>query len=251
MADRSGKTEPATQRRMEKARAEGQFPAAREFVAALQFLVFLGLLAIGGAGWFAGFCQTTRRLLLLAFTRELSRDDLVHAAWMLFWEHFLPLALGGLAVALATLGFRLITTRFGLSWKRVAPDPSRLNPLTRLRELPRQNLPALVQALVMLPLFLWAVYVVARDKLEGFLALPLQTVASGSQFLGHSLMDLFWKAAGVFLVFGAVDLVRQIRLYKMDLRMSKQEIKEEAKDLEGNPQMKARIRRLQRDRARR
>jgi flagellar biosynthetic protein FlhB len=63
-------------------------------------------------------------------------------------------------------------------------------------------------------------------------------------------MELFWKASGVFLIFGCVDLIRQISRYKQDLRMSKQDIKEEAKDIEGNPQMKARIRRLQRDRMR-
>jgi flagellar biosynthetic protein FlhB len=64
-------------------------------------------------------------------------------------------------------------------------------------------------------------------------------------------MELCWKASGVFLVFGCVDLFRQMRRYKQDLRMSKQDIKEEAKDIEGNPQMKAKIRRLQRDRLRR
>ena len=44
MADRSSKTEQPTERRLEKAREEGQFPSAREFVGALQFMVFLGLL---------------------------------------------------------------------------------------------------------------------------------------------------------------------------------------------------------------
>jgi flagellar biosynthetic protein FlhB len=63
-------------------------------------------------------------------------------------------------------------------------------------------------------------------------------------------MELFWKAAGLFLIFGCVDLFRQMRRHKQDLRMSKQEIREEMKDVEGNPQMKSRIRRLQRDRAR-
>jgi flagellar biosynthesis protein FlhB len=62
---------------------------------------------------------------------------------------------------------------------------------------------------------------------------------------------LFWKAGAVFLIFGAVDLFRQLKRHKQDLRMSKQEIKEEMKELEGNPQMKAKIRRIQRDRARR
>jgi flagellar biosynthetic protein FlhB len=249
MADQ-GKTEPATQRRMEKAREEGQFPAAREFVSALQFMVFLALLGSGGAAWFAQFRGTTRSLFRLAFAPELRREDLTKVAWQLAWNNLLSLVLCGLAIAAATLGFRLITTRFGLSLKKLAPDIARLNPLTKIKELPRQNLPTLLQSMVLLPIFLWAVYAIARDKLEGFLALPMESVATGWGFLGGSLMELFWKASGVFLIFGCVDLIRQISRYKQDLRMSKQDIKEEAKDIEGNPQMKARIRRLQRDRMR-
>jgi len=251
MADRSGQTEKPTQRRLEKARKEGQYASAREFVAALQFMVFLGLLGAGGARWFAQFRQTTRWLLAGAFAGNLGPQELSRTAWRIFWANFFPLALGGVAVAAATLGIRLITTRFGLSLKKLVPDLQRLSPAARLRELPRQNLPLLVQALVLLPLFLWAVYVIVREKLEAFLALPLASVASGFSLLSVSLMELFWKAAGVFLVFGALDLFRQMRRHQQELRMSKQEIKEEMKEMEGNPQMKARIRRLQRDRARR
>jgi len=251
MPDRFGKTEPPTQRRLHKAREQGQFPAAREFVAALQFLVFLCILGAGGAHWFAAFGQTARRIWALAFLGDLSPRALSRLSWELFWNHLLPLGLGGLAVAAATLLVRLGTTRFGLSLKKLAPDWKRLDPLAKLRELPRQNLPALVEAAVLLPVFLGAVYAVARDKLEAFLVLPLESAQSGARLLAGSLMDVFWKAAAVFVVFGAVDLFRQMRRYKRDLRMSKQEIREELKDLEGNPQMKARIRRLQRDRARR
>jgi len=251
MADQSGKTEQPTQRRVEKARREGQFLSARDFVAALQFLVLLGLLSAGGAQWFAGLRQTTRRLFALAFTSDLAPQDLSRIAWQLFWNHFVPLALGGLAVVAVTLAIRLGTTRFGFSLTKLAPDLQRLSPLSKLRELPRQNLSALVQAVLMLPLFLGAVYVIAREHLETILLLPMQSVESGFRFLGVSLMDLFWRAAGVFVVFGSVDLFRQMRRYQKDLRMSKHEIREEAKDIEGNPQMKARIRRLQRDRARR
>jgi len=244
------KTEQPTQRRVEKAREEGQFPSAREFVSALQFMVFLALLGAWGAAWFAQFRQTTRSLFLLAFTPELHSEDLTHIAWQLAWKHFFPLALGGMAVAVATLAFRLITTRFGFSLNRLAPDPARLNPLSKLKELPRQNLPNLLQAVILLPIFLSAVYAIARNKLDAFLALPLESVSVGWGFLSGSLMELFWKASGVFLIFGCVDLIRQMRRYKQDLRMSKQDIKEEAKDIEGNPQMKAKIRRLQRDRLR-
>jgi len=190
-------------------------------------------------------------LFARAFAGSLSPEDLTHIAWQICWKHFLPLVMGGMAVVIFTLGIRLVTTRFGLSLKKLAPDLKRLNPLSKLRELPKQNLPSLMQAVVLLPLFLWAVYVIARDKLEGFLALPLQSVSAACAFIGASLMELFWKAAGVFLLFGVVDLFRQMRRHQQDLRMSKQEIKEEMKEVEGNPQMKGRIRRLQRDRARR
>ncbi len=251
MPDHSAQTEPPTKRRLEKARKEGQFPAARELVAALQFICFLALIGAGGAAWLARFRATTRSLLALAFARELGFADFERIAWMLFWRHFLPLMAGGMAVAAATVGFRLLTTRFGVSLKKLAPDAARFNPVSKFRELPRQALPSLLQAAVMLPLFLWAVYAIARDKLELFLRLPLRSPESGTAFLGRSLLGLGWKAAAVFLVFGAVDLARGLRRYKRDLRMSKQEIREEMKDLEGNPQMKARIRRLQRERARR
>jgi flagellar biosynthetic protein FlhB len=144
----------------------------------------------------------------------------------------------------------LATTKFGLSLKKLAPDFSRLSPLAKLKQLPSQNLPALVQATLMLPIFLWAVYVVARERLELFLSLPFQSVESGFAVLGGSLMELFWKAAGVFIVVGTVDLFRQLRRHNSQLRMSKQDIRQEMKDTEGNPQMKQKVRRIQRDRAR-
>src|SRR4051812_8804441 len=172
MADQGQKSEQPTHRRQEKARKEGQFASAKEFVSALQFLVFLGLLGAGGAHWFAQFRQTTRALLRQAFARELRPEDLVHIAWQITWQHLLPLVLATMGVALATVAFRLVTTRFGISFKKLAPDAARFNPLARLRDLPKQNLPSLGQAMVLIPLFLWAVYVVARDQLEMLMALP-------------------------------------------------------------------------------
>jgi len=247
----SSKTEQATPKRLEKAREEGQFPAAKELVSALQFLVFLGLLNAGAAGWFSAIRSAMRALFVRAFAGDLKPEDLTHLTRQVFAQVFLGLAAGGMAMAICTVAIRLITTQFGLSLKKLAPDLTRLSPLSKLKELPRQNLPALLQAVVMLPVFLWAVYAIARDKMDGLLALPMLGVESGAAFVTSSLMDLFWKAAGAFLIFGAVDLFRQMRRHKRDLMMSKQDIRDEIKDVEGNPQMKQRVRRLQRDRARR
>ena len=105
--------------------------------------------------------------------------------------------------------------------------------------------------MVLLPLFLWAVYVIARDKLDVFLALPLQSVESGYRLIGSSLMELFWKAAGVFLVFGCGGPLPPAAQAQAGPAHEQAGDPEEMKEVEGNPQMKARIRRLQRDRARR
>jgi flagellar biosynthetic protein FlhB len=186
----------------------------------------------------------------LAFAPELRPADLIHLMWQIFRQQILPLVMAGVAVAVATVSFRLATTRFGISFKRLAPDVARFNPMSRITDLPKQNIPALLQATLLLPIFLWAVWVVGREKLDVFMALPMQSVESGMNLIAASLMELFWKAAAVFLVVGCVDLARQLQKHKSELRMSKQEIREEMKDVEGNPQMKARIRRLQRDRVR-
>jgi flagellar biosynthetic protein FlhB len=250
MADRSGKTEEPTQRRREKARKEGQFPSSKEFVAALQFIALIALLGAMGQRWLTDFRQTVRWMLEQAFAGEVTPERLTSLGWQVFRRNILSLAICGGALAVLTLALRLTTTRFGWSLKKLSPDPSRLNPLPRLQELPRQNLSALVQALILLPLFLYAVYTLARDRLEVFLSLPMSGVESGSAFVGSSLMELFWKAAGVFLVFGSVDLFRQMRRHNQELRMSRQEIRDEMTEMEGNPLIKSRIRRLQRDRAR-
>ncbi|MGA2119946.1 MAG: EscU/YscU/HrcU family type III secretion system export apparatus switch protein [Bryobacteraceae bacterium] len=250
MADQS-KSEQPTQRRIDKARREGQFASSREFVSALQFLAFLGLIRMAAGNSLAGFRRLMRDLVDLAFMPQLSTADIVHTARLLLWSYLTPLIAGGLAVALITVAVRLATTRFGWSLSKLAPDIGRLNPAARLRDLPRQNLVSMVEAALLIPLFLWAVWVVVRDRLDQFLVLPLAGVRGAIQLMSGTMMSLLWKAAGLFLVFGAVDLFRQLRRYRQELRMSRQEIKEEIKDVEGNQQMKARIRRLRRDRARR
>src|ERR1035437_2969750 len=153
MADKNGKTEQPTQQRLKKPREQGQFPTAKEFVAALQFMVFLALLGAGGAGWFGQFRQTTRSMLRLAFAPELRPEDLIHVAWQLFWRNILPLAMAGAGGSIATVACPLATSEFGISFKKLRPDAARFNPIARLQDLPKQNLSSLGQALVLLPMF--------------------------------------------------------------------------------------------------
>ena len=251
MSERSQKTEQPTQRRIEKARREGQFLSARHFLGALQYLAFVALVSVCGADWFRNFLKLTRAVLKQSFTAELGPGDLVVLSRDLLLRAFLPLLEGGALLTVLVLALQLGSTKMGLSVKKLTPDLKRLSPLSKLRQMPRQNIPAFIQAVVMLPLFCAAIYMIARDNFEAFLGLPLRGLSAGIQLAGASIQDLLWKACGAFMVFGLIDLVRQRRLYTKDLRMSKQEIRDEIRELEGNPQVKARIRRLRRDLLRR
>jgi flagellar biosynthetic protein FlhB len=251
MADRGQQTEKPTPRRIEKARREGRFVISRDLVTALQFLVFVILLAVAGEGWMAGLMNGTRQDLAQAFRTQLTAGSLATLARQTVYRSFAPLALGAAVLLGATLAMQLAVTRGGLAVTRLAPDFARLNPVSRLRQLPRQNLTSFRQAVLLLPLFVLAAYVVIKNNLAALLVLPLQGVAQGARQVAGSIQDLLWKAAILFLALGAFDFWRQHRQYLRDLAMSKQEIREEAKETEGNPQVRGRIRRLQRDLLRR
>ena len=145
----------------------------------------------------------------------------------------------------------MAVTRFGFSAKKLAPDFKRLSPLARLRELPRQNFPALMQAMVLLPLFGAAVYFICRDRFAEYLRSAARRRGNGSARRWAASLD---RAAVERR--GRLHGVRRRSIWSgsgagiaQDLRMSQQEIRDEFKETEGNPQMKMRIRRLLRDRS--
>jgi flagellar biosynthesis protein FlhB len=251
MPEKDQKTEQPTQRRTQKAREDGNFPSARIFVGAVQFLSFVMMIQAWGAGWVRTIRESIALLLNQGLDAELNSSMMMDVGVQLVKRTLTPLAIVAAVLLTVTVAAQLLVTRFGMSLKKLAPDPKRMNPLSRLRELPRQNLPALMQAVIMLPVFAWTAYTLVKGDLDGFVSLPLNSVTSGAAMIGGSLQKLLWKASLVFLVFGAVDLFRQNRRYSQDLKMSKQEIRDEMKEVEGNPLMKSQIRRLRRDVARR
>ncbi|HEY3839547.1 MAG TPA: EscU/YscU/HrcU family type III secretion system export apparatus switch protein [Bryobacteraceae bacterium] len=245
MADRSQQTEKATPRRLEKARREGRYVAARDFVAGVQFLIFVSI----AAAWSLRMIGSLKEIMVVALrwafrTGLTTRGIIALISWLLT-RVLAGIALLGAVLIAGTLAAQFLVTRFGLSLSGLAPNFSRLSPLNRLRQMPRQNLPALGQALLILPVCGYAVYLIARERIDGLLLLPLQGVTAGTRMIGDSILTLLWRAAGLFVVFGLVNLVRQQRQYADDLKMSRQELKDEFKDTEGSPQIKARVRRLQ------
>jgi len=247
MADSGQQTEKPTKRRLDKARKEGDYPSSREFLASIQFLGFVSILVTFGGVFLSRSAHVMRELLTRAFTIELTPAGLVSLAREVILPEFEPLILAGLALVAMVIAAQLATTQLGISVSKLAPNFKRLNPLTKISNLPGQNLPMFFQALLLLPLVSMVVYFEATENLDSFLELPWMGVQVAMTRVAGAISALLWRAAGLFLVVGLVDLVWQRHRYTKQLRMSKQEIRDESKETEGNPQIKMRVRRLQRD----
>jgi flagellar biosynthetic protein FlhB len=250
MPDKGQRTEQPTQRRLQKAREEGNYPSARVFVSALQFLAFVALLRVWGMKWIGTMRNSMAVLFEHALNPRIGSSDLIKLILTTLTGNLIPLVTLGSTLIAITLAVQLGVTRLGVSMKKLSPDMKRLNPLSRLKELPRQNVSSFVQATIMIPVFGAAVYFLVKDNVESYLMLPLQSVQNGAVLVASSVQTLLWKASFVFVVFGAVDLMRQKRRYHQDLKMSKQDIRDEQKEIEGSPLMKQRIARLRRSMAR-
>src|SRR5438067_5545373 len=230
MADTGQRTEKPTPRRLEKARKEGHFPVSKDFVNGVQFLVFLVLVAAYGRSWLSNLTATSRMVIVRGFHTELTPATLRDLLYLMTTRLAAPLVLAGAGLVAVGLATHLMVTRLGFSFHKLAPDLKRLNPIKNLANLKRQNLTQFLQALILLPVFSMAVYVVASDNLPAYLQLPFLTVESGLKRVTASLGDLLWKAVYVFMIWGAVDLARQQRRFSQEMRMSKQEVRDESKE---------------------
>jgi flagellar biosynthesis protein FlhB len=249
MADQ--RTEQPTKRRLDKARREGRFAISREFVSAAQFLIFVWVISTFGQQWFGSIGDTMRSLLRVAFHQPLTPETVSALLRDLVANSLGPLILVASALTGIALASQLFSTKLGVSLNKLAPDLKRLNPFPRVKDLPRQNAQVVVQCLILIPLFAAAVWAITKENIAAYVRMPLGTVQSGVAVLAASLKTLLWRASALFLLLGFVDLFRQKRRFQKELRMTKQEIREEFKETEGNPQIKQRVRRLQRDLARR
>jgi flagellar biosynthetic protein FlhB len=102
-----------------------------------------------------------------------------------------------------------------------------------------------------LPLLALAVYKIADANLGAYAGLARESLPPALRLVGDSFRDFLWKAAAMFCAVGILDFIRIYRHHFKSLRMTKLEVRDELKETEGNPQMKQRVRRIQRDMARR
>jgi flagellar biosynthetic protein FlhB len=249
MAD-SDKTEKASPKQVLKARTEGNFPSTRQFLAGVQFVVFVWLLDNLGGRWINELRLVTVSVLHRSFERTLAPEDWLMMARDVVVACLGPLVIVGLSLALLSLALQLGLTAFGISFEKLAPDLKRLNPISKLKNILNENFSGLVQALLLLPVCGYAIYALASENADRLLTLPLKGVEIGAAEIARTILGLLWRGASVFFAFGCIELVREKVRHANQMKMTKEEVKQENKETQGNPQIKARIQRIRRDQAR-
>ena len=245
------KTEPASPRRLEKSREDGQLPRSPELS------TFAVLMAAGSGLWLMGDHLTGQLKALMKEGLQVPRDigfdsgllterlfDLSSQALVAFTPFFVLMVLVAVAAPLLLSGWLF-------SWKPLTPDFSRLSlikgvgrmfSLNSLLELSK----ALLKAALIGGAGAWTVW---HNK-EAVLSLIAAPLAVGAGHMGDLVAMSFLAIAGTMVLIAAVDVPFKLWDHHRKLKMTKEEVRKEAKETEGDPQVKANIRARQREMAR-
>jgi flagellar biosynthetic protein FlhB len=253
MADESSsqeRTEEPTAKRLEKAREDGQVARSQELsVAAMMIGIALFMLVFGGA--------------LITKLRYIFASGFVFDRRDVFSENLLPMTFGQQAIdsilvlsPIFTLAVVIAIVASGalggynFSIKALTPKASKINPLQGLKRI--FGLKALVDLTKALTKFLLVgavLYLVVISKFNALVSLGFMGVQAAMAEAGKIISSGVVWVTLTLLIAAGIDIPYQLYEHKKKLKMTKQEVKDEFKDTEGRPEVKAQIRRKQREMA--
>jgi flagellar biosynthetic protein FlhB len=246
------RTEPPSARRIEQAREDGDVPRSRE----LSTCTVLMAAALGL--WFMGGNVIRQIESMLVSTLELDRASIYDPNLLLMrigsnigqlLVAFMPFAL---VLIIAALASPLFIGGWLFSFPALQPKFNKLNPISGLGNM--LSVRALVELLkavgksILVGTVAWLVMSHQVDAMLGLTAEPLKT---GSDHVAHLLLTSFIAIVSSLVVIAMIDAPYQMWQYANKLKMTRQELRQESKESDGNPEIKARIRNLQREMARR
>lgn len=246
------KTESPSQRRLDQAREEGQVARSRE-------LSTFAVLMAGGAGiWLMGSALSQQLISLVREGLTLDTNLAFHSDKLV--ARLYDLSLSTLLAFLPLLGLMLLVALFSpllmngwlFSFKPLTPNFSKLDPIAGIARMFSTNSlmelgKAIAKALVVGGV---GTLVIWHNK-DTVLLLVSEPLARAIPHLGSLVWGSFAAIMGGMLLIVAVDVPFQLWEHNKKLKMTKEEVRQEAKETEGDPQVKQRIRSMQREMARR
>lgn len=254
MADDSDaeKTEAASPRRLEQAREEGDVPRSREVA------TFTVLMAAGAGLWMTG-SGLVRQLSAtvvsgLSLTREqvFQPDVLIHRILMDLVQVLIACLPLGVAVMVVALASPLLVGGWLFSSKAFTPNFGKLNPINGISNLFSKNsLVELIKAIaktVVVAAVAYMVFLRYRDAIFGLANEPPREAFA--HLLDMMAMSFLFLVGSLGFI-AAIDAPYQMWHYANKLKMTRQELIQESKESDGNPQIKGKIRQMQREMAKR
>ncbi|MGB9779312.1 MAG: flagellar biosynthesis protein FlhB [Caldanaerobacter sp.] len=244
------KTEPATPKRRQEARKKGQVFQSREITSAL--VIVIGFLMI--TFFLEGFLGRVGTLLkFLLFTYSGANDDVFNTIGI--WKIFryvlsqtalivFPFVFTVFTIALAAtyfqVGFVFTTEPLTLKFER-------LNPVEGFKRIfSRRALLELFKSIAKVVVLFYIMYSFLASQYKGIPMLLDMRVQDLLRYVSNLLFGITIRVGVVLVILGVIDYFFQWREYENSLKMSKEDIKEEFKETEGNPQIKAEVRKRQR-----
>lgn len=241
------KTEEPTAKKLDKAREEGQVAKSNELVIGVSLLVlFLTLkIFVGYVG--EGFTKSFKEIYGYISIYSAKRFD-SKIAYATVGQVLLdtvkigaPFYIGALVSSIAV---NVGQIKWKVTTKPLMPKLDRLNPISGFKRMfSKDKLFELLKAVIKVIVIFYMVYSELKDGLEFLLVLYDYTLLQSVIMVGDMVISLGIKISALLLIIGFADLLYQKWKFKKDMRMTKQEIKDEFKQSEGDPQIKGKIRR--------
>jgi flagellar biosynthetic protein FlhB len=251
---RPEQTEKPTPKRRHEARQRGQVPRSQELAGSAIFFASVFIIF----GFLGRSMEGLEASVVTSFTHagRLTEEPTIRTAWIHLYQALAPY---GLLIALLfavsfVVGIVANIAQFGFvfSLKPIAPSFSKINPISGFGRLfSKQILVNLAKQIVKLAAVAVILYQSVAHNL-GFLAQVGQaTPPTFVLIVANIVFDIAWKFGLMLLIVGILDYVWMRYQYEDSLKMSKQEVKDEWRQSEGNPEAKAALKRRQREFARR
>ncbi|MBS3963996.1 MAG: flagellar biosynthesis protein FlhB [Methylomonas sp.] len=248
MADDSGqdKTEAPSSKRLDDARRKGQVPRSRELN------TFVTLIVSAAFFFFTGHQMTDGLMAMMKNQFQLDRQEIFDPATII--QHLQTALFDGLLVILPLMLVLLIVDLLtpvlmgGWNFSSEAYEPkfSKLNPLTGIKKIIGiQGLIELVKAIIKVILIGWVSWTVFMLHFDEFMGLSRLPLPQALQLMADVITLSLLIVSAAMLVLVAIDVPYQLWHHHEQLKMTKQDVRDEAKESEGSPEVKGRIRQLQ------
>ena len=252
MAKDPSKTEKPTGKKLGKAREEGQVAKSQEISSAFILIAGLAFFFFAGDRFFAVPADLMRYVFRNALLLKIDPATLYNLLLLTIRQMFFLLAPLLLLMLFIGLAANLMQVGFKITPKAMKPKFSKLNPVSGFKSkfLSFRPLVELVKSCLKIGLLGYIAYSVYRQNFAGFFSLLNQPVGIILTFIAKVSFQILWRCGLLMLLIAFFDYLYQRWDFMENQKMSKQEVKDEMKQAEGDPQVKSRIRSMQMSAAR-